>query len=162
MSHPELFDLTMYARCCSHYILEHVTTLPQRGLNSGSTCVPCKLVKHYTKDLFAGARATYTAYSQYYYICFTFLSGKPEDWKRTSISSPCFLKVESVRGWTWNWKSLKEYSREVLAQESADLTQGPLMSSCKHFWSYVNIFEVKQLADDVIILKLIVTSSFFR
>ena len=28
---------------------------------------------------------------------------------------------------------LKEYSREVLAQESADFTQGPLMSSCKHF-----------------------------
>ena len=55
---------------------------------------------------------------------------------------------------------LKEYSREVLAQESADFTQGPLMSSCKHFWSYVNIFEVKQLADDVIILKLIVTSSY--
>ena len=58
--------------------------------------------------------------------------------------------------------SLKEHSREVLAQESADFTQGPLMSSCKHFCSYVNIFEVKQLADDVIILKLIVTSSFLR
>ena len=28
---------------------------------------------------------------------------------------------------------LKEHSREVLAQESADFTQGPLMSSCKHF-----------------------------
>ena len=28
---------------------------------------------------------------------------------------------------------LKEHSRKVLAQESADFTQGPLMSSCKHF-----------------------------
>ena len=28
---------------------------------------------------------------------------------------------------------LKEYSCEVLAQESADFTQGPQMSSCKHF-----------------------------
>ena len=35
------------------------------------------------------------------------------------------------------------------------LTQGPL-SSCHH----VNIFEVEQLADEVIILKLIVTSSY--
>ena len=30
----------------------------------------------------------------------------------------------------------------------------------KDHWCHVNIFEVKQLADDVIILKLIVTSSY--
>ena len=34
------------------------------------------------------------------------------------------------------------------------LTQGPLMSSCKHFLSF------KQLADDVTIVKLIVTSCY--
>ena len=51
-----------------------------------------------------------------------------------------------IMQWTWmdGWErlmsllhkqDLKEHSREVLAQESADFTQGPLMSSCKHFWS---------------------------
>ena len=48
---------------------------------------------------------------------------------------------------------LKEQSREVLVQESANLHKDQW---CHH----VNIFEVKQLADDVIILKLIVTSSY--
>ena len=36
------------------------------------------------------------------------------------------------------------------------LTQGPLMSSCKHFMMF------QQLADDVIIVKLIVTSSCYK
>ena len=48
---------------------------------------------------------------------------------------------------------LKEQSRKDLAQESADLHKDRW---CHH----VNIFEVEQLADDVIILKLIVTSSY--
>ena len=48
---------------------------------------------------------------------------------------------------------LKEQSREDLAQESIDLHMDRW---CHH----VNIFEVEQLADDVIILKLIVTSSY--
>ena len=52
-----------------------------------------------------------------------------------------------------NFRGLKEQSREVLAQESADLHKD---RRCHH----VNIFEVKQLADDVIILKLIVTSTY--
>ena len=46
---------------------------------------------------------------------------------------------------------LKEQSREILAQESADLHKD-------HWCHHVNIFEVKQLAGEVIILKLIVTS----
>ena len=53
----------------------------------------------------------------------------------------------------WNQTPLKEQSREVLAQESADLHKD-------HWCHHVNIFEVKQLADDIIILKLIVTSSY--
>ena len=42
---------------------------------------------------------------------------------------------------------------QSFGQESADLRKD-------HWCHHVNIFEVKQLADDVIILKLIVTSSY--
>ena len=54
------------------------------------------------------------------------------------------------------WNSgylLKGQSRQVLAQESADLYKDRW---CHH----VNIFEVEKLVDDVIILKLIVTLSY--
>ena len=73
---------------------------------------------------------------------------------------PHFLKLE-IASKKWAFvidhyvNTLKEHSRKVLAQESADLHKDQL---CHH----VNIVEVKQLADDVIILKLIVTSSFLR
>ena len=50
-------------------------------------------------------------------------------------------------------QKLKGHSRLSLTQQSADLHKD-------HRCYHVNIFEVKQLADDVIILKLIVTSSY--
>ena len=40
-----------------------------------------------------------------------------------------------------------------------ELLQAKVTANKDHWCHHVNIFEVKQLADDVIILKLIVTSS---
>ena len=51
-----------------------------------------------------------------------------------------FFSLKNIRAiaitlllWAAYLTRLKEHSREVLAQQSADFTQGPLMSSCEHF-----------------------------
>ena len=41
-----------------------------------------------------------------------------------------------------------------------ELLQAKVAAHKDHWCHHVNIFEVKQLADDVIILKLVVTSSY--